>query len=238
MARMAGSAGLLFVVDLDETAFVLLDFGVFQAEILRAGHAADGNQHAIEEFLLLDLVRPRGDDADFFALGGHLGDFGVEAQFAEILLRVLHDGADQIGIGAGEDAGQRLDDDDLAAEVGINGAQFHADVTAADDQQILGDFLDFQRLGGGHDARVAQVKGLGQRGLGTDGDDGLVKCDELLALGRFHAQRLRAFKIAAARQDLDAALFGQETRRRRQVCRRWNFSRRAICPTRFAAART
>ena len=74
-----------------------------------------------------------------------------------------------------------------------------------------GNLLDFQRLGGGHDAGVAQIKSLGQGGLGTDRDNGLVKCNDLLALGGFDAQGLRAFEIAAPGQDLHAALFGQET---------------------------
>ena len=103
-----------------------------------------------------------------------------------------------------------FDDDDFAAEVGIDAAQFHADVAAADDEQVLRDFLDFQGFGGGHDAGIAEVEGLGQGGVGADGNDGFFKIDELLAVRGFDAQGLRAFKIAAAGQDPDAALFGQE----------------------------
>ena len=57
---------------------------------------------------------------------------------------------------------------------------------------------------------IAQIKSLGQRRLGTDRDNGLVKCNELLAFGGLDAQGLRAFEIAASRQHLHAALFGQE----------------------------
>ena len=106
------------------------------------------------------------------------------------LLRVRHDGPREVGVGAGENAVERLDQRDLAAERGINGAQFHADVTAADDEQIFRNVLDFERLGGGHHARIAEVKRLGHGRERTDRENGLVVFDELLALLRLDAQRL------------------------------------------------
>ena len=47
---------------------------------------------------------------------------------------------------------------------------------------------------------------LGMAGFGAGGDDGLFVLDELLALLGFDAQTLRAFKIAAAVNDLHIAL--------------------------------
>ena len=41
-----------------------------------------------------------------------------------------------------------------------------------------------------HDALVAQIKGLGNGGLGAHRDNGFLKMNEALAFGRFHAQRL------------------------------------------------
>ena len=94
-------------------------------------------------------------------------DLRLEPDFLERLLRIRHDGPREIGIGAGQNAVERLDQHDLAAERGIDGAQFHADVTAADDEQIFRDVLDFERLGGGHDARIAEVEHLGHRRAGS-----------------------------------------------------------------------
>ena len=128
--------------------------------------------------------------------GGHLGDLGLEPDFLERLLRIRHHGPRQVGVGPGQNAVQRLDDRDLAAERGINGAQFHADVAAADDEQVLRDILDLQRLGGGHDARIAEVKRLGHGGQRTDGQNGRVVIDELLPLLGLDAQRLRAFEVS------------------------------------------
>ena len=48
----------LLIVDLDEAAFVLLNFGVFQTEVPATRHAPHGNEHAIVKFLLFHLVRP------------------------------------------------------------------------------------------------------------------------------------------------------------------------------------
>ena len=126
--------GFLFVVDLDEASFVLFHLGVFQTQILATRHAPHRNQDAVVKFFLLHLVRPQGDGADFFPLGGHLGHLGIKAKFAKILLRVLQNRAHQIRIGPGQDGGQGLDHHDFAAEIGINTAKFHADVAAADDQ--------------------------------------------------------------------------------------------------------
>ena len=68
-----GVGGFLAVVDFDEAAVVLLDFGVFQTEVAAARHAANGNQDAVEKFFLWRFIGAFGDDEDFFPLGGHLG---------------------------------------------------------------------------------------------------------------------------------------------------------------------
>ena len=113
------------------------------------------------------------------------------------------------GSAPGENRVQRLDQHDLAAERGVDRAQFHADVTAADDQQVFRNVLDLQRLARGHDARIAEIKRLRHRGFGADGDDRLLVVDELLALLRLDAQGLGILEITAPVNDLHAAHFGQ-----------------------------
>ena len=200
--------GLLLVVDVDEPLVVEGNLGVFQAEVLGVRSAAHGNEDAVVKLLLLLAVR-LGLDLDLFAAGGHLADLGLEADLLEGLLGVGHDGPGEIGVRAGQNAVQRLDKHDLAAERGIDGPQLHADVAAADDQQVLRDVLHFQGLGRSHHARIAQVERLGHGGFGADGDDGVVVIDELLALLGLDAQGLRIFEITASMHDLHAAHLGQ-----------------------------
>ena len=198
-------AGLLLVVDDEEALFVELGLGVFEAEVVAVRRAAHGDEDAVVEFFLL-LAFVLGDDFDLLPGGGHFQDLRLHADLGEILLRVSHHGPGEVGVGPEENVIQRLDDGDFAAECGIDGAEFHADVAAADDEQRLGNLLHLQCLGGGHDARVAEVKGLRQRGLGADGDDGVVVGDELLASVGLDAQGVGTLEVAAPVDDRDAAL--------------------------------
>ena len=119
--------------------------------------------------------------------------------------------ANQVRVRASQEALHGLDNHDFAAEVGINGTEFHADVATADHQQILRNFFHLQRFGRGHNARVSQVEQLGQGRFGTDRNDAFLKGHEALPFGSLHAQNLRTFKVAAAVEDLDSPLFGEET---------------------------
>ena len=154
----------------------------------------------------------------------------LEPDFLEHFLGVGHDGTREVGIRAGENRVQRLDQDNLAAERGIDGAEFHADVTAADDEQVFGNVLDFQRLGGSHHARIAEVKRLGHRGHGTDRQNRLLIFDELLAALGLDAQFVRAFKITAPGDDLHAAHFGERRHAAAQLGEDGFFPRRAVSP--------
>ena len=123
-------------------------------------------------------------DLDLFAAGGHLGDFGLHADFLEMGFGIALDGPDQVGVGPGQDGVQSFNHHDFAAEGGVDGAQFHADVAAANDQQVGRDLLELERVARSHHARVAQIKRLRHGGFGTDRQDGLLELDELLALRR------------------------------------------------------
>ena len=107
--------------------------------------------------------------------------------------------------------GKRFEHDDVAAQSGVDRAELHADVAAADDQQVFRDLGNLQRFGRGHDARIAEVESVGHGGLGADGDDRLFIADKLLSLGGFDPQRLRVFEMAAAMDDLDVALLRRES---------------------------
>ena len=163
-----------------------------------------GNQDAVVKLLLL---LPIGIELhfDLFATGAHLAHLGPEADLLEGLLGIGHDRARQVRVGPGQDAVESLDQHHFASKGGIDGPQFHADIAAADHQQVFGDILQFESLGGGHHPRIAQVEIPGHRRLGTDRNDGVVVFDELLPLVCLHAQGARVFKVAPALHHLHAA---------------------------------
>ena len=76
-------------------------------------------------------------DIDLVAGVFELDDFRAQMNagepFAEPLFERLH----QVAIGAGQQAIEQFDDRHLRAELGVDGAHFQADVSAADDQQRL-----------------------------------------------------------------------------------------------------
>ena len=152
-----GLAGLLLLVGFDEAFVVTRDLRVLQAEIVAVWHATYGDQHAVVQFLFL-LTVGFDNDFDLFALGLHLGDLGFQPHFLERLLSVSHHGTDQVGVGAEQDGIQGFDNDHLAAERGIDGAQLHANVAAAHDQKVGGNLFHFERLARGHHAWVAEIK--------------------------------------------------------------------------------
>ena len=174
-------------IDLHETFFIQLNLGVFQAEIGAVRHASDRDQHAVVKFGKFFAV-VFGFDFDLLADRGHFHNPGLEADFLEHFPGIGHDGPRQVGIRAGQNRVQRLDQNNLAAERGIDGAEFHADVTAADDEQVFRNVLNLERLGGSHHARVAEVKRLRHRRNGTDRQNRLLVFDELLARLRLDAQ--------------------------------------------------
>ena len=200
--------GLLTLVDLHKPFFIKLNFGVFQTKIGAVRRSAHGHEHTVVKFgHLLAVVFHL--NLDLFSGGGHFHDLRLETDFLEHLPRVGHDGPREVRVGAGEHIVERLDDRDFAAERGIDGAEFHADVAAAHNQQIFRNIGDFERLGRSHDERIAEVEHLGHRRDRADGENCLVILDELLPLLRLDAQGLRTFKITASLNHLHAAHFGK-----------------------------
>src|ERR1035437_8527145 len=199
---------LLLLVHMDEPLFVEGDLGVLQAEVLGVRRAANGDEDAVIQLLLLLPVRLRLD-FDLFAAGAHLADPGLEPHFLERFLGVSHNGPGEIGVGARKYAIEGFDQNDFAAERGINGPQLHADVSAADHQQILGYVLHFQSLSRSHHARIPQIEIPRHGCFRAHGNDSLVIFDELLALLSLHAKGMGVLEVAASLHDLHAAHLGQ-----------------------------
>ena len=151
-------------VHLDETLLIALDLGVLQAKVRAVRHAANRDEHTVIELFCEHAASVHGH-FDLLTSSGHLCHLGLEANLFEILLCQLRHWTNEVRVSAGENRIHRLDHDHLAAQPRVNGAEFHADVATANDEQALGNFVHIERLGRGHDARIPQVERLRHRRL-------------------------------------------------------------------------
>lgn len=79
--------------------------------------------------------------------------------------------ADDVGVVGGDDVREELDDGDVGAEAGPDGAEFHADDAAADDDEFFRDGREGDRVVGGDDGLAVELhEGEFDRG-GAGGDD-------------------------------------------------------------------
>ena len=108
---------------------------IFQPEILSRGATSDRNQYAIV-LLSSELGRTFKRDFDFvFARFGNPTDFGVkEDSVFEKHFEAFGQGANQITIGAHQQAVLKLNHADLGSKVGVNSSHFQTDIAAADHQ--------------------------------------------------------------------------------------------------------
>ena len=98
---------------------------------------------------------------------------------------------DDLGIVAGQDRGQRLDDGDLRAQLGVERADLDADVAAADHDEPLGDGVERERAGRIDDAVAVELEArdLDRARAGRDHD--VVGLDRHLPLASVSSTVLR-----------------------------------------------
>src|SRR5450631_1508978 len=199
-----GDVGAHFAIDRDETAD-RFDARDFQAKVLDVGSATDGDQNLVG--LQLDGFAVALDgEYGVAALFGHALGFRADEDVDPELLRLARNHLHALGVAARQDAGQRFDESNLAAELRVEGSDFHANVAAAHDDQPCRQFAEGQRAGRIHDAIVVE----GQTGNGdwarAGSDDDIFRFDHgfVLRIGTSHPygarrqQRRRALQVVAA----------------------------------------
>ena len=190
-----GIVGLQLLVHLNETARADLHPRFVEAGDLGVRLASDGNQHTIENFLLRVAVLrfERRADAGAFVLDRRNG--GVEQDSLEQLFQSLVQRKHEIAIRAGEQAREHFNDRDARAQRGVDGAEFEADVSAADDQQSAGNIFEIQGAGGIHHARRVELQRGNNRRARTGRDDDAIESERFCrAVGFRDAQGGGVFK--------------------------------------------
>ena len=179
--------GLRIVVDLDRALVVQLDARLLQPQVLDVGDAAGGEHDHVgfQRHAVFQMV-------DQASLG--LLDRGVLTAQDDLDAALL-DLARQMGahvvVEAAQDVRAAIDQGRLDAQTGEDARELDRDITAACDQDALGQFRQMEGFFGGDgvfDAR--QVLGLPRAAAGGDqdlfGGEGLVLADNLDGVGVLH----------------------------------------------------
>ena len=139
-------------------------------------------------------------------------DLRSQHDLGEVLAQFLVQRADQVAVGAGQQAVGQFDHADASAQRRVNRPHFQADVSAADHQQRRGHVGQFQRPGRIHHPRRGQVEGRYPRGPRTAGQDAFLEAEAVVgqrgAADGLQTQRLPVFKTGLGLDDLDVALGG------------------------------
>ena len=101
----------------------------------------------------------------------------------ELLLESFVQRADQVAVGAGQQAIGHLDHGNAAAQRGVDRAHFQADVAAANHQQRFRHVDQLERPGGIHDSRRGQVEGGNPRRPRPDRHDAMLEANAVVGQG-------------------------------------------------------
>src|SRR5690554_584797 len=169
--------GFVVAVDLDKAARVGLQTDILQPEPFGIRPAPDRHHQlaALKRlgralFAVARLIGHR----DRLAIDLRAGDFRVHDEvkplLGEDILGLLHD----FGVGASaQDLGQILDDRDPGTQARPYRAQLQADDARTDDDEVLGDLVEFQRPGRVDDGLFIVLDARNRRRLGAGGDENL-----------------------------------------------------------------
>src|SRR5207244_11296947 len=128
----AGGTGAQLVIDFDEAALVGGDARLVEAEVVRIGIAADGEQEVRAGDLARLLLAAYVDcDTRTVAMGRQA--LSLEPKGDTFAFEYRLDRRRHLGVLARDDARRHLDHGDVAAKSPVHLREFKADVAAADD---------------------------------------------------------------------------------------------------------
>jgi hypothetical protein len=127
------------IVDQDKAALIHSDCRAIQPRNIRIGLTSDRHQHPVEKLFRVLGVRTLQRRANPIGLLLHSRDLRFQQNRLRALIDSLGKDFDQIPVGSGQEAGGHFDNGHLTSERGIHTTQLETDVSAAHNQQRLGD---------------------------------------------------------------------------------------------------
>ena len=137
------------------------------------------------------------------ANAGHLG---AELEGHPLLAEHALEGLADLAIHARDQVVEIFDDGNLGSEPAPYGSQFETDIAAADDDEPVGDRLELERTGGGHDALFVDGHAGKRDALASRGDDDVLGG----VRGSADADAARLGQFTVALEPGDAVLLEQE----------------------------
>lgn len=172
-----GEGGAPFDIDLDKALGGGLEADGWEIESGGVGPSSDRNKDFVcgkSEALAVFVF-----DDDFAGLTGLCGDGFVLEQHVdtELLATFVEQGVDLGFEAAAKKLIEHLDNGDIGAELAVRGAEFKADVSAPNHDELFGDLFEVKGFAAAdHKLSVARQKGEFDGG-GSRGKDSLLKVD-------------------------------------------------------------
>ncbi len=189
----AGDAGAELVVDVDVAAFVGGDAGFVEAEVAGVGLAAYGEQDMGSVVLWISGVAVDVDE-DAVRRGFEGDALGVEADVDAFGFEDLFDGRGYVFVFMRDEARAFFDDGDFAAEAAEDLGEFEADVAAADDDQMRGEFFEVEDGGVDEIGDLVDAGHVGHDGAAADVDEDAIGAEGFRAcLDFMRGEEVRLF---------------------------------------------
>ena len=118
---------------------------------------------------------------------------------------------DEIPISAGQKRVGELDDRNLRSEFGIDGAHFEPDIPPTDDEQRVGDLLEFERRSRIHHPGGGEVEGRDPRRPRAAGQDAVIESHRLAPVDADNLERPGGGESRGPLNNADVASLGELT---------------------------
>ncbi len=188
------------VVDGDVAARIDRDPGAIQAEVVRVGRAAGGQQYmgAFDSRRALGAIEVH---AHAISHARQRQALRVQAQIDAFAAEDLGDRVRDVFVFARDQPRPHLAYRDLRAEPPIHLREFQSDVAAADHQQMLRDEVDIHHARVVEQGHVARAGHIGNDGAPADVDEDARRREFAIA----HLHRVRGTEARMAADDFDVA---------------------------------
>lgn len=163
------------LVDLDVSAVGELNAGHLQAESFGVRSAAGGDQYmaTLQDFRnsILHAILHDDDTYRVAGLAGHLLDACIQQNVDAFIGEQRAKSLAYVRVFFGHQPPVAIDHRHLAAEAAHRLGQLHSDVASTNDQQVLGNFIEFKSLDMRERLRFREARNWFQRGTRARTDD-------------------------------------------------------------------
>src|SRR5882757_489560 len=203
----AGRGGLQPLVDLDVSPVSELNAGQFQVESFGVRLAARGDQYMTSFYDFLNSILLDDDTHRVATFARHLLDSCIQENVDAFICEQAAKSLAYVRVFFGHEPPVAIDHCHSAAEAANRLGHLHSDVAPTDNQQVVGNFIEFKSLDMGERLRFRKAGNFLQRGTRARTDDH-IRTPQLtcapIGQGDFHCSR--SYELAGSQYELGARL--------------------------------